>query len=184
MRRDSSPSTLLAAFRDDVGALGFSPGGRTQSAVRTEGTTRNNVYVQPEVSIEPSSGSGISLSVRSAHVTNISSVRLGFLSPRKKCSKGSPEETATANVIGGGYVDAVSALCQHIGQFTLKGLAIFWTTLDRENGSSEVRNAVRCVVSGEFGGGRYVQNVHCNVSCCCFRGFGTGIPSCSTCACT
>jgi len=64
MRRDSSPSTLLAPFRDDVGALGFSPGGRTQSAVRTEGTTRNNVYVQPEVSIEPSSGSGISLGVR------------------------------------------------------------------------------------------------------------------------
>ena len=84
MRRDSSPSKLLAAFRDDVGSLGFSPGGRTQSAVRTEGTTRNNVYVQPEVSIEPSSGSGISLSVRLAHVTSIGSVRLGFPSSKEE----------------------------------------------------------------------------------------------------
>jgi len=82
MRRGSSPSSLLAAFRDDVGSLGFSPGGRTQSAVRTEGTTRNNVYVQPEVSIEPSSGSGISLSVRLAHVTG--SMRLDFPSSKEE----------------------------------------------------------------------------------------------------
>jgi len=36
-----------------------------------------------------------------AHVASIGSMGLGFYAPRKKCSKGYPEATVTANANGG-----------------------------------------------------------------------------------